>query len=81
VLQEIAAINGVVEVFPLAVTGLARQVVARVDASLGTDTVRTLDGRQAHQVHVDAHFGQSHGGGQSGQTAAYDHDAFLCHAA
>jgi len=63
VLQKVAAVHGVVKVLPLAVARLPRQIVARIDAALGTHAVRTLDGRQTHQVHVDAQFGQPHGGG------------------
>jgi len=81
VLQEVAAVDRVVEVLPFAVARLPRQVVAGVDAALSADAVRTFDRPQAHQVHVDAHFGQSHGGGQSGQSPTYDHDAFFCHVA
>ena len=56
------------------------QIVDAVDAALGTDAVRALDRRQAHQVDVDAQLGQLHGGRQAGQSAADDNHALLCHA-
>ena len=78
-LQEVAAVDGVVEVQPLVVALLPRQVVDAVDAALGADAVRALDRREAHQVDVDAQLGQLHGGRQAGQPAADDHYALLCH--
>ena len=79
VLQEVAAVDGVVEVQPLVVALLPREVVDAVDAALGADAVRALDGREAHQVDVDAQLGQLHRRGQAGQSAADDHHALLCH--
>ena len=78
-LQEVAAVDGVVEVQPLAVALLPRDVVDAVDAALGADAVRALDRRQAHQVDVDAQLGQLHRGRQPGQPAADDHDSLVCH--
>ena len=79
VLQEIAAIDRVVEVLPLAVAQLPRLIVAAVDAALGTDAVRAFDRRQAHQVDGNSQFGQFHGGCQARQTAADNHHALFGH--
>ena len=76
-LQKVAAVDGVVEVQPLVVALLAREVVDAVDAALGADAVRALDRRQAHQVDVDAQLGQLHRGRQTGQPAADDHDTLV----
>ena len=78
-LQKVAAVDGVVEVQPLVVALLAREVVDAVDAALGADAVRALDRHEAHQVDVDAQLGQLHGGRQPGQSAADDHHSLLCH--
>ena len=78
-LQKVAAVDRVVEVQPLVVALLAGEVVDAVDAALGADAVRAFDRREAHQVDVDAQFGQLHGGGQSGQSAADDHHPLFCH--
>ena len=69
-LQKIAAIDGVVEVQPLVVALLPRQIVDAVDAALGADAVRALDRHQAHQIDVDAQLGQLHRRRQARQTAA-----------
>ena len=79
VLEEIAAIDGVVEMLPLVVAKLLREVVHAVDAALGAGAVRAFDGQQAHQADVAFEFGQFHGGGQSGQSAADDHYAWFGH--
>ena len=78
-LQEVAAVDRVVEVQPLAVALLPGDVVDAVDAALGANAVRAFDRREAHQVDVDAQFGQLHGGGQTGQPAADDHHALVGH--
>ena len=71
-LQKVAAVNRVVEVLPLVVALLPRQIVDAVDAPLGTNAVRALHRHQAHQVDVDAQLGQLHRRRQAGQSAA-DH--------
>ncbi len=79
-LQEVAAVGRVVEVQPLAVALLQRELVDAVDAALGTDAVRALDRGEAHQLDVDALFGQLHGGRQTGQPSTDDHYTFAnCH--
>ena len=80
-LQEVAAVDRVVEVLPLVVALLPREIVDAVDAALGADAVRALDGHQAHQVDVDAQLGQLHGGRQAGQSAANHQYPLLRHAA
>jgi hypothetical protein len=78
-LQEVAAVDGVVEVLRLVIALLARQLVDAVDAALSAYAVRSLDGREAHHVDVDAPFSQLHRRGQSGQSAADYQYALLCH--
>ena len=79
VLQKVAAIDRVVEVQPLVVALLPRQVVDAVDAALRTDAVRALDRHQAHQIDIDAQLGQLHRRRQARQSAADDQDALFCH--
>ena len=79
VLQEIAAVHRVVEVFPLVVAQLPGKIVDAVDAALAHSAVRALDRQQAHQAHAAIQFGQFHGGRQPGQSAADDHYAWCCH--
>ena len=79
VLEEIAAVDGVVKVLPLGVAQLPREVVDAVDAALGADAVRALDGQQAHQADAAFELGQFHGGRQPGQSAADDHYAWFGH--
>ena len=79
VLEEIAAVDGVVEVLPLAVAQLPRQVVDAVDAALGADAVRALHGQEAHEADVALQFGQFHGRRQPGQPAADDHHGRFRH--
>ena len=79
VLEEIAAVDGVVEMLPLVVAELPREVVDAVDAALGADAVRAFDGQQAHDADVAFEFGQFHGGRQAGQSAADDHYAWFGH--
>ncbi len=46
VLEEVAAVDRVVEVLPLGVAELARQIVDAVDPALGADAVRAAHGRR-----------------------------------
>ena len=80
VLQEIAAVDGVLEVLPIAVAQLAGQVVDAVDAALRTAAVRALHRQQAHHAHVEIQFGQFHRRRHARQSAADDHDGRFCHA-
>ena len=75
--QEIAAQDGFIEVHPLAVSLLAGDVVAGVDAALGADAVAALDGDHREEIDVDAFLGQLDGAGQAGESAADDDDAFF----
>ena len=45
-LQEVATIDRIVQVFPLRVAQLPRLIVAAIDTALSTYAVRTLDRRQ-----------------------------------
>ena len=79
VLQEVAAVDGVVEVLPFAVAQLPRQVVDAVDAALGADAMRAFHRQEAHDAHVAFQLGQLDGGGHSGQSAADDHHRWFRH--
>ena len=78
-LQEVAAVDGVIEVLPFAVALLPGERIDAVDPTLGTDAVGSLDGDEADQIDVDAELGQSHGGGKSGQSTTDHEDSGLCH--
>jgi hypothetical protein len=75
VLEEVAAVERLVEVHPLAVALLAGDVVARVDAALRAHAVRSLDRDHREQVDVEAFLGDAGRGGQSGQPSSDDDDA------
>ena len=79
-LQEIAAVDGVVEMLPLVVALLPGEIVDAVDAALGTHAVRALDRHEAHQIDVDAQLGQLHRRRQARQSAADHQYALLRHA-
>ena len=74
-LQEVTAVDGIVEVLPLVVAELPRLVIDAVDPALGAHAVGAFHGREAHQIDIDADFRQLHGSRQSGQTTANDHDS------
>ncbi len=78
-LQEVATIDGVIEMQPLGVPLLARERIDAVDPPLGAHAVRAFDRRKTHQVDVDARFGKLHGGGQTGQPSTDDHHALVGH--
>ena len=63
VLEKVAAVDGVVEVFPFRVSLLPRERVDAVDATLGTDAVRPLDWHETEQVDMHSQFRQPHGRG------------------
>ena len=79
VLEEIASVDGVVQVFPLAVAQLPGEVVDAVDSALGAAAMGAFHVREAHQANVALQFGQFHGRCQSGQAAADDHHPPLRH--
>src|SRR5579864_4289877 len=54
--QEVAAVNGVVEMLPGGVA-LALQIFRGIDPALRTDRVRALDRYDGKQFHVPAHLG------------------------
>ena len=80
VLEEIAAVDGILEMLPRAVAQLPGQIVDAVDPALGADAVRPLHRQQAHQPDVEIQFRQLHGGRHSRQPAADDHDGWFGHA-
>src|ERR1700722_20050 len=75
--EEVAAVDGVVEVLEGTVA-LAFKVLGRVDAALGTDGVRALDGDDGEEVDLAACFGDLDDGGETGKASAYDDDSWGC---
>ena len=73
--QEVAAVDGLLEVLPLAEALLACHVVAGVDAALGAHRVAALDGDDAEEVDLDAELGALDCSGKSGEAASDDDDA------
>src|SRR6185437_3204258 len=76
--EEIASIDGVVKVLPGSVA-FALQVLGGIDAALGANRMRTLDGNDGEQVHRSAGFGDLDDGRKSGQAAANHDDFWCCH--
>ena len=76
--QEVAAVDGVVEVDPGGVA-FALQVLGGVDAALRADRVRPLDRNDGEQVDVTAHLGNLDGRGQSRQSATHNDDLRMSH--
>ena len=76
-IQKVAAVDGIVQVLPLAIAQLPGLIVATIDPALSTNAVRAFDRRQADQVDLDAQFGKLHGGRETGQSAADDYYAML----
>ena len=76
--EEIATIDGVVEVLVGGVA-FALLVLGGVDATLGADGVRALDGNDGEEVHGDAGFGHANRGHQAGQSTTHDDDFRLSH--
>ena len=77
--EEVAAVDGVVEMLPGGVA-FALQILGGIDAALRADRVRALHRHDGEQVNVAAHLGDLDDGGQACQPAA-DHDDFrsCCH--
>ncbi len=75
--EEVAAVDGVVEVLE-DIVALALEVLGGVDAALGADGVRALDGDDGEEVDVSARLGDLDDGGEAGETAAYDDDSGSC---
>jgi len=61
-LQEVAAVDSIVEVQILAIALLAGRLVDAIDAALGADAMRALHRREAHQIDGNAQLGQLHRG-------------------
>ncbi len=76
--QEVAAVDGVVEVLPGGVA-FALQVLGGVDAALRAHRVRPLDRNDGEQVDVTSHLGNLDGGRQSCQSATYNDDLRMSH--
>ena len=79
--EEVAAIDGVVEVLGYGVA-LALEVFGGVDAALGADGVRALDGDDGKEVDDAAGFGDLDDGGETCEASSYDDDAGIgdcCH--
>ena len=77
--QEVAAVNGVVEVLPGGIA-LALQVLCSVDAALRADRVRPFHRDNREQINLATHFGHFDHGSESRQSAAYDNDLWIdCH--
>ena len=74
--EEVAAVDGVVEVLE-DVVALALEVLGGVDASLGADGVRALDGDDGEEVDLAAGFGDLDDGGEAGEAAAYYDDSWV----
>ena len=79
VLEEVTAVDGVIEVLPLGVPLLPGEGVDAVDPPLGADAVRPLHRDEAHQVDFDSELGEAHRGREPGQTTADNEDTGLCH--
>ncbi len=75
--EEVAAVDGVVEVLEGGVA-FALEVLGGVDAALGADGVRALDGDDGEEVDLAAGFGDLDDGGESGEAAAYYDDSWGC---
>ncbi len=75
--EEVAAVDGVVEVLAGGVA-LALEVLGGVDAALGADGVRALDGDDGEEVDLAAGFGDLDDGGEAGEASAYDDDSWGC---
>src|SRR5581483_8064470 len=76
--EEVAAIDGVVEMVPGGVT-LALQILGGVDAALGADRVRPLHRNDGEEVDVTSHLGNFDGGRQSCQSATDDNNLRMSH--
>ena len=79
VLEEVSPVDGVVKMLPLGIPLLTREGIDAVDAPLRTDTVRACHRHEAHEIDLNAQFGQTHGGRESGETAANNENTGLCH--
>jgi hypothetical protein len=77
VVEEVAAVERLIDVHPLAETLLSNHIGAGVDPALGTDAVRPLDRDQREQIDRHAGFGDADGGGQTRQSPADHYDSFF----
>jgi hypothetical protein len=77
VCEEVAAVDGVVEVGPGRVA-LALEVLGGVDAALRAHRVRALDRHDGEEVDGAAGLGDLDDGSEAGQASSYDDDAGCC---
>ena len=76
--EEVAAVNGVVEVLVGGVA-FALQILGGVDAALRADGVGALDGNDGEQVHVAACLGDLDDCCEAGEASANHDDSGCCH--
>ena len=79
VLEEVTAVDGVVEMLPFGIPLLPREGVDAVDPPLSADAVRPLHRDKAHEVDIDSELGEPHRGREPGKTTADNENAGLCH--
>ena len=77
--EKVAAVHGVIEVFPLIIAQLPCLIITAVDSTLCTYAVRTFDRSQTEQINLHTQFSELHGGGQTCQTTTHNYYAMLCH--
>ncbi len=76
--EEIAAVNGVVEMLGGGVA-FALLIFRGVDAALGADGMGTLYGNDGEKIDRDAGFGDTDCGHESSEATTNDDDFRLCH--
>ena len=75
--QEVPAVDGLLEVLPLAEALLARDVVARVDAALRAHRVAALHGDDAEEVDLHPELGALDCAREAREPASDDDDALV----
>jgi hypothetical protein len=75
--QEVAAVDGLLEVLPLAEALLPGDVVAGVDAALGAHRVAALHGDDAEEVDLHAELGALDCAREAREPASDDDDALV----
>src|SRR6185437_2320730 len=76
--EEVAAVNGVIEVLPRAVA-LAFEVLGGVDSALRAHGMRALHRHNRKQIDMPAGFGDLDGRGEPRKAATYDDDFRISH--
>ena len=77
--QEVAAVQGLVAVLIFGVALLPGHFIARIDATLGTHAVGSLDWDKRKEVDLQPRLNHPGGCGESGQAAANDNDSGATH--